>query len=182
MTTSPASDALYLSAALLSAGIGSVYDIRSSRIPNALTGSSIVIGLLLHLILGGWSQLAFAILSGLIGGGLFLFFFLMGGMGAGDVKLMAAVGALVGLGSLSRVLIATVVVGGALAILLALSRGKLRQTITNVAALAVHYQENGLRRHDELSLENVRTLRMPYAVPIAGGCMVALFMLAMGGR
>jgi prepilin peptidase CpaA len=117
----------------------------------------------------------------LIGGGLFLLFFLLGGMGAGDVKLMAAVGCLVGLESLSRVLIATVLVGAALAVLLALYRGRLRQTIANVAALAVHYQENGLSPHDELSLENVLTLRMPYAVPIAVGCMVALWMLIKGG-
>jgi prepilin peptidase CpaA len=177
-----ASDALYLTAALLSSGIGSVYDIRASRIPNALTGSSIAIGLLFHLFFGGWAQLAFAMLAGVIGGGLFLLFFLMGGMGAGDVKLMAAVGCLVGLGSLSRVMIATVLIGAALAILLALSRGRLRQTMSNVGALAVHYQEHGFQQHDELSLQNARTLRMPYAVPIAAGCMVALFMLEMGGR
>jgi prepilin peptidase CpaA len=179
--TTHVSDALYLSAALISAGIGSVYDIRASRIPNALTGPSIAIGLLLHLAVGGWSQLAYASLAGLIGGGLFLLFFLVGGMGAGDVKLMTAVGCLVGLGSLSRVLIGTVVIGAVLAIGLALSRGRLRQTITNVGALAAHYQQNGLHRHDELTLENVRTLRMPYAVPIAAGCMVALCMVAKGG-
>jgi prepilin peptidase CpaA len=181
MIISRISDTLYLSAALLSAGVGSVYDIRSSRIPNVLTASSIAIGLLLHLILGGWSQLAFSFVGGLIGGGLFLIFFLLGGMGAGDVKLMAAVGCLVGLGSLSRVLIATVLVGATLALLLAFYRGRLRETITNVAALAAHYQENGLSRHDELSLENVLTLRMPYAVPIAIGCMAALWMLIEGG-
>jgi prepilin peptidase CpaA len=181
MTISPTPDIIYLTAALLSAGVGSVYDIRSSRIPNVLTASSIAVGLLLHLALGGWSQFAFAILAGLIGGGLFLLFFLLGGMGAGDVKLMAAVGCLAGLGSLSRVLIATVVVGGALAALLALYRGSLRQTITNVAALAVHYQENGLSRHDDLNLQNALTLRMPYAVPIAIGCMAALWMLVEGG-
>ena len=179
--TTHASDALYLTAALLSAGIGSVYDIRASRIPNALTGCSIVIGLVLHLAVGGWSQLAYALLAGLIGGGLFLLFFLMGGMGAGDVKLMTAVGCLAGLGSLSRVLVATVVIGGALAIGIALSRGRLRQTMTNVGALAAHYQQHGLQRHDELTLENVRTLRMPYAVPIAAGCMVALCLVAKGG-
>jgi prepilin peptidase CpaA len=179
--TTHASDALYLIVALLSAGLGSVYDIRARRIPNALTGSSIVIGLLLHLAVGGWSQLAYALLAGVIGGGLFLLFFLMGGMGAGDVKLMTAVGCLVGLGSLSRVLVATVVTGAVLAIGIALSRGRLRQTITNVGALAAHYQQHGLHRHDELTVENVRTLRMPYAVPIAAGCMVALCMLAKGG-
>ena len=179
--TSHASDALYLSAALLSASIGSVYDIRASRIPNALTGSSIVIGLLLHLAIGGWSQLAHALLAGLLGGGLFLLFFLMGGMGAGDVKLMTAVGCLAGLGTLSRVMIATVVIGGALAILIAVRRGKLRQTMMNVGALTAHCQQHGFQRHDELTLENVRTLRMPYAVPIAAGCMVALCMYLKGG-
>ena len=179
--TTHVSDALYLTAALLSAGLASVYDITASRIPNALTGYSIVIGLLLHLAFGGWSQLAYALLAGLIGGGLFLLFFLMGGMGAGDVKLMTAVGCLVGLGFLSRVMVATVVIGAVLAIGIALSRGRLRQTMANVFALAAHYQQHGLDPHGDLTLENVRTLRMPYAVPIAAGCMVALCMLAMGG-
>jgi prepilin peptidase CpaA len=178
---SPTPDTVYILAALVSAGIGSVYDIRSSRIPNVLTASSIAVGLLLHLTIGGWAQLAFSMFGGLVGGGLFLLFFLLGGMGAGDVKLMAAIGCLVGLASLARVLIATVLAGAVLAILLALYRGKLRQTITNVAALAVHYQENGLSQHDELTLENVLTLRMPYAVPIALGCMVAFWMLVKGG-
>jgi prepilin peptidase CpaA len=179
--TTHVSDALYLTAALLSAGLASVYDIRASRIPNTLTGASIVIGLSLHLVFGGWYQLTYALLAGLIGGGLFLLFFLMGGMGAGDVKLMTAVGCLVGLGSLSRVMVATVVIGAVLAIGIALSRGRLRQTMANVVALAAHYQQHGLDPHDELTLENVRTLRMPYAVPIAAGCMVALCMLAKGG-
>jgi prepilin peptidase CpaA len=179
--TTHISDALYLTAALLSASIGSAYDIKASRIPNALTGPSVVIGLFLHLAVGGWSQLAYALLAGLIGGGLFLLFFLMGGMGAGDVKLMTAVGCLVGLGSLSRVMVATVVIGAVLAIGIALSRGRLRQTMANVVALAAHYQQHGLDPHGELTLENVRTLRMPYAVPIAAGCMVALCMLAKGG-
>jgi prepilin peptidase CpaA len=176
-----ASEVFYLTAALLSAGIGSAYDIKASRIPNALTGSSIVVGLMLHLIIGGWTGLACAILAGVIGGGLFLLFFLMGGMGAGDVKLMAAVGCLVGLESLSRVMIATVLVGAAVALLLAFSRGRLRETMNNVRTLAAHYQEHGLQRHDELSLDNARTLRMPYALPIAAGCMVALCMRVMGG-
>src|ERR1700751_6038262 len=109
--TTHISAALCLTAALLSAGIASVYDVKASRIPNALTGSSIAIGLLLHLAIGGWSQLAYSLLAGLIGGGLFLLFFLMGGMGAGDVKLMTAVGCLAGLGYLGRVMIATVVIG-----------------------------------------------------------------------
>ena len=180
MMFSPTSDTLYLSAALVAASVGSVYDIRSSRIPNVLTAPSMAAGLLLHLILGGWSQVASSVLGGFIGGGVFLLLFLLGGMGAGDVKLMAAVGCLAGVGSLSQILVATVLVGAALAVLLALYRRSLRQTITNVVALVTHYRENGFSRHDDFNLDNVHTLRMPYAVPIAIGCMVSLWMLVNG--
>jgi prepilin peptidase CpaA len=179
---SHSSDMMYLSAALLSAGIGSVYDVRAARIPNALTGPSVLLGMMLHLACGGWSDLAHALLAGVIGGGVFLVFFLVGGMGAGDVKLMAAVGCLAGLGSLSTIMIATVLVGGVLALLIAASRGRFRETLANVSSLASHCQERGLERHEELNLANAHTLRMPYAVPIAAGCLIALSTLVTGGR
>ncbi len=177
MSNSP--QTIYLTAALLCALIASLHDLRSRRIPNLLTGPAILIGLALHLVLGGPAQLGLSALAGLIAGGIFLVFFLAGGMGAGDVKLMAAVGCLAGTDYLMQVLIATVLIGAVMGIALALYRGKLRQTIANVVALVRHHGAEGLSAHPDLNVKNAATLRLPYALPIAAGCLVA-FVIASG--
>ena len=76
--------------------IASITDIRSHRIPNWLTFPAIIMGLGFNLISGGVGGLLFGVAGLLLGIGLFIFLYAMGGMGAGDVKLMGAVGAMLG--------------------------------------------------------------------------------------
>ena len=95
-------DTTFVGMSFVSAGIGAWSDVRTRRIPNWLTGSSILVGLVLHLVLGGWRSLGSAALAGLLAGAVFLVFHLAGGMGAGDVKLMTAVSVLAGLRSFCR--------------------------------------------------------------------------------
>jgi prepilin peptidase CpaA len=165
----------YSAAALVCALIGSGYDIREHRIPNLLTGTSIIAGLLLHGILGGWGQLGSSALAGLIGGLVFALFYRAGGMGAGDVKLMIAVGCLMGLAPLRLMLLATSLAGAIFGLAIAIYRGRLRQTLTNVASILAHHGREGLSPHPELSLANAQTLRLPFALPIAVGCAAALW-------
>src|SRR5436309_13402218 len=68
-------------------------DLRSRRIPNWLTFPARVLGLAAHGVAGGSSGLTQGVLGALVAGGLLLPGWLLGWMGAGDVKLMAAVGA-----------------------------------------------------------------------------------------
>jgi prepilin peptidase CpaA len=172
---------LYVFAALLCAGIGSIHDIKDRRIPNVLTGPSIVFALLLHLLLGGWTQIGSSALAGLIAGLVMLVFFIAGGLGAGDVKLMTAVGCFVGMPLLPQVMISTFIIGALFAIVLALYRGRLRQTLVNVVALAVHHRQQGLTQHPDLNLRNISTLRLPYALPIAAGVLTTAAILATRG-
>ena len=65
-------DVVYAFTALLCAAIGAAFDLRTRRIPNILTGSSILLGLLMHLLLGGWNQLGWSAAAGVIGGVIFL--------------------------------------------------------------------------------------------------------------
>ena len=162
-------DRLYILTALACGLIGAVCDIRSRRIPNWLTGTAIVLGLGMHLWLQGGVALGMAALAGMIGGGVFLLFYLAGGMGAGDVKLMAAVSVLVGLGHLGEVLIATTLLGGVLALGFALVKGQLKAVLANVAGIFVHHGKAGLTPHPELNLTNPLTLRLPYGIAIAAG-------------
>jgi prepilin peptidase CpaA len=165
---------VYATAALLCAGVAAVFDLRTRRVPNLLTGPSILLGLLLHLVLGGWSQLGLAAAAAAIAGGIFLVFYLAGGMGAGDVKLMTAVACIAGYQSVFELLVATVLMGGVFAIALALVHGKLKETFRNISALFVHHSVAGLTPHPDLNLKNTRTLRLPYAIAIAAGCVITL--------
>ena len=173
--TDTAAEMVYLGAAVVCAFSGAVCDYRWRRIPNRLTASSFLLGLVLHLLLGGWRSMAGAALAGLGAGGAFLLFYLAGGMGGGDVKLMAAVGACAGLSHVAAVLVATAIAGGVFAVALALVAGRFRQTLLNVVKLLSHHGTAGLRPHPDLNLGNSHALRLPYGIAIGAGTAITLF-------
>jgi prepilin peptidase CpaA len=168
--------------ALLCAVIGSIHDLRNRRIPNWVTGPAILAGLLLHSLVGHWSGLGYSALAGLVAGALALVFWFAGGMGAGDVKLMAAVGCIAGWPSLHLLLFSIAIAGGVCGLVLSVCHKCLRRTLSNVVALLLHHSCEGLKPHPELNLDNPRTLRLPFALPIAAGCLVTLCGLAFGVR
>jgi len=159
----------YALAAFLCASLGANCDARTRRIPNWLTGPGILLGLLLHVALGGWRSLGSAAAGGLIAGAVFLLFYLAGGMGAGDVKLITAVCCLAGLGAVASILLGTALLGGLFAIVLAVFRHRLKDTFANMGRLMLHHGSAGLRPHPEINLNNPRTLRLPYGLAIAAG-------------
>jgi prepilin peptidase CpaA len=89
-----------------------VTDLRSSRIPNWLTIPGMVFGLAAHTWLHGHQGLLFSLFGLFVGAGLFLIIHLLGNIGAGDVKLMAAVGAMVGAESALESGVLAISVGG----------------------------------------------------------------------
>ena len=169
-------ECIYLLLASLCASAGAISDARSRRIPNLLTGTSIAFGLLLHLQTGGWRQMGTAAVAGLAGGAVFFIFFLVGAMGAGDVKLMAAISVIAGFGHLAELFMAIAFTGGVFALVLAISRGRLKATLANVASLIRHHAASGALPHPDLNLDNPHALRIPYGVPIAAGCWIVLLM------
>ena len=167
----------YAACSLLCASVGAVYDVRVRRIPNAFTLPAIVFALLLHFCLGGWRQLGTAAAAGLFCGFIFLLFHLAGGMGGGDVKLITAVGCMAGLSLIQPLLLWTSLAGGVMAIGLALYRRRLKETLRNVLALAVHHRTAGLSPHPEFNIDNARTLRLPYALAMAAGSGLSFCLL-----
>ena len=174
-------ETIYVAASLVVGGIAAVHDIRDRRIPNLLTGPAIIIALLIHLALGGWAAVGSSAIAGLIGGSIFAVFFIAGGLGAGDVKLMTAVGCFVGTSMIAEVMMATVIIGALFGVFVAVSRGQLGKTVSNTILLVQHHQRQGLEPHPELNLANAKTLRLPYALPIMAGCFVAAWTLATRG-
>jgi prepilin peptidase CpaA len=135
-----------------------------------------LLGLLLHVAAGGWKEGASAALSLLLCGTVFCIFHIAGGMGAGDVKLIAAEACLLGLPCSASLLLYTVLCGGVMGLALAIKRGKLFYTLANVLRLAVHHGKKGLQPHPELNVLNQSTLCLPYAVAIAAGCLLTIFL------
>jgi prepilin peptidase CpaA len=169
-----ATEFMYPAVASLGAITGSVFDVKSRRIPNFITLPGCLLGLLLHLMFGGWRQCLTSALAGLICGAIFLLFYVAGGMGAGDVKMIAAVGCIAGLPNVAYLLVLTALSGGVMAIGLALFRGRLKETLGNVGALASHHTQQGLTPHPELNVLNQSTLRLPYGLAIAAGAVLTL--------
>jgi prepilin peptidase CpaA len=167
-------DLVFPVASLLCAAGSAVYDVASRRIPNFLTLPALACGLVLHAFLGGWRQAATAALGALLCGFVFLVFYLAGGMGAGDVKLIAAVGCLAGFSRIAPLLVFTGLAGGVMALGLALARGQLTTTLENMFALAMHHRTMGLAPHPEFNVGNEQTLRLPYALAITAGCALNL--------
>jgi|ERR1043166_164757 len=146
-------------------------DVKARRIPNWLTYSAMLLGLVLHSVLYGWGGLLTSAIGGLLFGGTFLFFYLIRAMGAGDVKLAAALGFIVGLGASLQVLFATALAGGAMAILFMVFSGRVIETLRNTAWIVAFHGQHGLQAHPTVNLDNPVALRMPYGLAFAAGTM-----------
>ncbi len=92
--------------------IAAFSDIRSHRIPNWLTCSAAVTGIAYYTYTGGWMGLGLSMGGLFLGLALLIGFHLTGGMGAGDVKLMGALGAMLGPAGVFKAWLCSALVGG----------------------------------------------------------------------
>jgi prepilin peptidase CpaA len=110
-----------------------------------------------------------------LGAFVFGIFFLMGGMGMGDVKLCAAIGAWIGPTQLFTALVLTGLVGGVMALCWAVYGGFLRELFKGSGDLIFGMKKRGLHPHPELILANPLARKMPYAPAIAIGTLISFF-------
>ena len=156
--------------------IACVFDVRTRRIPNALTFSAALAGLLFHFAQSGAAGAQFAASGWVVGLLLLIPFFVVGGMGGGDVKLVAALGAWLGPSHTFWLAIYANLAGGAMAICLALSRGYLRRAVTNVGTILRFWSIEGIKAVPGFTLESSASPRLAYAIPILVGTMVTLWL------
>lgn len=105
--------------ALLAGGVGiaaCIDDLRRRQIGNWIPCSAFASGVILQTVEHGWRGTGSALLGTLAGAGVFLIFYLLGGMGGGDVKLMAGFGALLGAKQLFQAALWTAGCGGVMAL------------------------------------------------------------------
>lgn len=145
-------------------------DLASRRIPNALTLTGLVVGLALRAP-AGFDAFAAGVTGAIVALALAFPVVLAGGLGGGDAKLLAAVGAFVGLEGLPVVLLVTAVAGGTMALALAVRRGALIETLGHCRALIRRILPGGAH-------VPVRTLSTPGALAVPYGVAIGIGALA----
>lgn len=163
--------------------VAAVSDLKTGRIPNWITVPGAALGLALHAYHGALQGALSSLVGTALGLGIFMILHLTGGMGAGDVKLFGAVGALVGPQALVWVFIFTGLLGGIAAIALAMARGRLRPTLAQTGQLLLSFGRRLPRLRARHGWEEARqasllhapgALRLPYGAVIAAGALLFL--------
>ncbi len=149
---------------LVVAAIAVVTDLRRRRVYNTLTMPAMAVGLVANTLWDGPRGLLWAAAGLLLGGALFFVPVAMGGMGAGDLKLLAALGAIGGPAFVFWCAIYTSIVGGFIAVATLVAK---RRFTPVVAGMALDLSAHQLPRATS-------NIRLPYAVPIALGAVAAL--------
>src|SRR6267378_5890390 len=159
--------ALTISAALL--------DWRSRRIPNWLTVPGFLSGVTLHVVLNGWHGLRFALGGGALALILLLPLVLVRALGAGDWKLMGAVGAFLGPVLFLFVFFGSVLASGMMAIVQMYRAGRVVETFRNMWILIKGFFAFGLKKNPQISLDNPRLLKLPFGVAVAAATIVCFW-------
>jgi prepilin peptidase CpaA len=160
--------------ALVIAAVACITDLRTGRIPNVLTFSSAVAALFFHAVVGRGEGILLSLTGLIVGVVVFFIPFALRGLGAGDVKLLGAIGAWIGPAAIAWTALYTGILGGVLCVVVAAFHGYLRQAISNIRALLVHWWVGGLAPLPEVTLGENRGPRLAYAVPILMGLIVTV--------
>ena len=155
--------------------LAALLDWRSRRIPNWLTVPGLLSGVVVHALIAGWHGALFA----LEGAGLALILLLplvaLRALGAGDWKLMGAVGAFVGPIMFLFVLLGSILASGLMAIVQVYRTGRVLETLKNMVTLVRGFFTFGLKKNPQISLDNPRLLKLPFGVAVAAATLVCFY-------
>lgn len=157
---------IWISALVLTLSAGWL-DWRSRRIPNWLTVPGLLVGVTANSVLAGWHGAKSSLEGAGLALGLLLPLVLLRALGAGDWKLMGAVGAFLGPILFLFVLFGSVCVSGLMAMLEMMRTHRVRTTLHNLAVLISGFISFGLREKPNISLDNPEILRLPFGVAVA---------------
>ena len=163
----------------IAASVTAVYfDISRRRIPNLLTGPVLVSGLIASSYCGGWAGLADAVAACVLVALPYVLLFLFAGGGAGDAKLMGALGAWLGLANGAIVLVAVALAGVVLGLGHAIAKKRLLDVLAGLkriafAAWLVTQRRIGWEESRQAAPPRDEMLTMPYAVAICVGVCLA---------
>lgn len=165
-----------------------VTDIRSFKVYHAVTLPLLLSGIGVRTLLGGWAGLGDSLAGALFGFGSLLLFYILGGMGAGDVKLMAGVGAWLGMPMTFHVFLAASLAAGVYAMALVLLHHGLGETMVYLQLTWLRLASLGRRLgsdemiEDELKRDDRRHRLVPFAAMILVGVVAALIWQRLGAN
>ena len=150
------------------------YDVRYRRIPNAFVLATLAGGLLINGILNGLGGLGSSVGGCLLAFGMMFALHLFGAMGAGDVKLFAAIGSVVGVGLVVPTFFVVVLTGGALAVITALRARAVVETAQRVLQILIGFLPGW--QVPRFAVPADRRLTIPYGVAITFGSLISLLL------
>jgi prepilin peptidase CpaA len=165
-------------ATVVTAGVlvGAVTDLWKFKVYNLLTLPLLLSGLVYHGFVDGWPGMGASLIGAVFGFTLLLLFYVMGGMGGGDVKLMAAIGAWLGVPLTLRVFIASSIAAGIYALGLIIAHRRFRKTWVNLQIL--WYRLTAAGRHlsgeDHIEWEMNLAERRKNCIPFAAMTAIGL--------
>jgi len=152
-------------------------DLQQHRIPNILSLGGILLGIALQTWVSGVSGFAIGLTGAAVAMGILLPFYLLKGMGAGDVKLMGAVGAFLGPHNALLATGLSLAAGGLLGIIILTLRGGLKPLAVRYYATLKCFLLTGKLSHQPPETGEVAATKFPYAAAIGIGTLVALWWL-----
>jgi prepilin peptidase CpaA len=152
--------------------ISVITDLKSRKIYNKVIFPGLAAAFIIHFLIGGWMELGEAAIGCFIGLGVLLIPYLLGGMGAGDVKLLALVGALKGVYFVLASSFYMALIGAAIAFAVLLCRKGMGARLHQIAFFLY-----GLRYGMKIPLfveKSSLSATYPYGVAITGGVILCL--------
>jgi prepilin peptidase CpaA len=156
-------------------------DLKQHRIPNLLTFSLLISGILLQFLLHGWEGLIYSLGGLAVGFLIFIPFYIKGGMGAGDVKLMAATGAFLGFKGALLAIGLTLFAGSVMGIFLLVILGGIKTAMHRYYATLKQllYTHNINMSYIPPPSDEAAAVKFPYASAICLGTIAAMWYLSM---
>jgi prepilin peptidase CpaA len=154
-----------------------IFDLRFRRIPNWLTGAGVILGFAANVFERGILRgLSFSLAGLCLALAIYLALYALHAMGAGDGKLMAAIGAIVGWKHWLGIFLVTAIFGGIAALALSIRRRCLRKTLWNVGFVLSEMKRGrpAYLANEELDVRSSKGLRLPHGAVIAAATLAYL--------
>jgi prepilin peptidase CpaA len=161
--------------------VAAAYDVLYRRIPNWLTLSGVITGIALNTFLyRGWPGFRLSLFGLTVSFAGYFLLYSLRAMGGGDVKLMAAIGALVGVRDWFGIFIITAIIGGIAGLAMLSTGGRLKKTLWNVGFILSEMRRGrpAYVRREQLDVKNPESFGLPHGAMIALGTILFLSLSA----
>jgi prepilin peptidase CpaA len=167
---------------LVVAGAGCWTDLTEKRVPNPLTAGAAVSGMVLFYLDDGLGGVVNSLAGLICAGGIFLFFYALGGFGGGDVKLMGGLGALVGFPACFRLVLYVALAGSVVVVVVLLRHRALWEGIRSSFLLVFRGKiKSRVESADNDDGEEVGPIAVPRTIPYGVAVMMGACMLFLQG-